>query len=265
MDASIIISVYKNTKALQLILESLRVQTVKNFEVIVSEDGEDFNMKKFVEEYDWFCSYQHLTQPDIGWRKNRAMNRAIINAKNEWLILIDGDCILHPRFVEMHLRYAKLNRILLGRRVKLSEAVTNQIMEGQVHVDKIGRNMFKYAITKKAKQIEDGIFIPFFLNKELHKSERFIGCNLSMHRDAIFAINGFDEDYKKPCVGEDDDINWRFKAMGYEFYSVRHRAIQYHLHHKENWIEYTDNMNLMKEKQLLGNPVCERGINLHLV
>jgi glycosyltransferase involved in cell wall biosynthesis len=102
-------------RALQLILESLRVQTCKDFDIIISEDGEDASMRQFVEQYDWFCVYQHLTQTDIGWRKNRALNRAVLKANNEWLIFIDGDCVVHHRFVEMHLHYAKADRILLGK------------------------------------------------------------------------------------------------------------------------------------------------------
>ena len=144
MKATIIISVYKNVRALQLILESLRVQTCKDFDIIISEDGEDASMRQFVEQYDWFCEYQHLTQPDVGWRKNRALNRAILAAKNEWLIFIDGDCLVHSRFVEMHLRYAAPNRILLGRRVKLLKVMSDKIFNGKIKLSQIGMNMIKY-------------------------------------------------------------------------------------------------------------------------
>ena len=91
MKATVVISVYKNVKALSLILESLRVQTCKDFDIIISEDGEDAAMRQFVEQYDWFCRYKHLTQTDDGWRKNRALNRAVLAANNGWLIFIDGD------------------------------------------------------------------------------------------------------------------------------------------------------------------------------
>lgn len=263
MKASIIISVYKNTQALYFVLESLRRQTILDFEIIISEDGEDKAMSDFVKNYDWFCEYQHLTQPDVGWRKNRALNRAILAAKNEWLIFIDGDCLVHRRFVEMHLRYALPNRILLGRRVKLLKVMSDKIFNGKIKLSQIGMNMIKYLFVSGAKQVEDGIFVPLLLNKEIHKAKRLIGCNMSFSKAAIVAINGFDEDYIKPCVGEDSDINWRFKAMGYEFYSVRNRAILYHLYHKENWVEFSENKAMMKQKQIVGKVQCERGINLH--
>jgi glycosyltransferase involved in cell wall biosynthesis len=44
MKVSIIIAVYKDFEALHLIIESLKVQTHKNFEVIIAEDGSNQNM-----------------------------------------------------------------------------------------------------------------------------------------------------------------------------------------------------------------------------
>ncbi|NPA60224.1 MAG: glycosyltransferase, partial [Epsilonproteobacteria bacterium] len=45
---SIIISVYKNTSALELILKSLANQTHKVDEIIISEDGDSKEMKEFI-------------------------------------------------------------------------------------------------------------------------------------------------------------------------------------------------------------------------
>ena len=39
MKVSVIIAVYKDVEALELIIESLKNQTYKNFEVIIAEDG----------------------------------------------------------------------------------------------------------------------------------------------------------------------------------------------------------------------------------
>ena len=87
---------------------------------------------------------------------------------------------------------------------------------------------------------------------------------MSFHRDAIVRINGFDEDYTSPATGEDADIAWRLRTAGYQFVSVRNRAIVYHLHHKENWTDQTDNLNMMKRKIKSNQFVCTNGINLHL-
>ena len=260
MEASIIISVYKNVENLKLILESLRIQTKKVSEVIVSEDGEDVGMRTFVENYNWFCPYQHFTQPDEGWRKNRALNRAIVAAKNEWLIFIDGDCVLHPRFVEMHLRYAAPNRILLGKRVKLSPTISQKMLEGNFSYP------FKWwrLFNSGCRYADEGIFVSICLNKQLRSTRHLTGCNMSFFRAAIISINGFDEEYVKPAVGEDADIDWRFRAKGYEFVSVRNRAIVYHLYHKESWSNQDENLDIMHRNQQNNQVFCSKGIDQYL-
>ena len=49
MKASVIVAVYKDIEALELIIESLKNQTYKNFEVVIAEDGQDEKMKAFIE------------------------------------------------------------------------------------------------------------------------------------------------------------------------------------------------------------------------
>ena len=48
MKVSVIIAVYKDVEALELIIESLKNQTYKNFEVIIAEDGQDEKMQAFI-------------------------------------------------------------------------------------------------------------------------------------------------------------------------------------------------------------------------
>lgn len=265
MKATIIISVYKNVRALQLILESLRVQTCKDFDIIISEDGEDASMRQFVEQYDWFCEYKHLTQTDVGWRKNRALNRAILAANNEWLIFIDGDCVVHHRFVEMHLRYAKADRILLGKRVKLSNEISSQLLDAVISIFDLSALMWRLLFGNRGcRYVDEGLFFPYLLFLPLRSTRSLTGCNMSFSREAIMSINGFDEDYVRPAIGEDVDIYWRLKANGYEPFSIRNRAIAYHLYHKENWTEQEENKALMNRNKVKNQVVCINGINNHI-
>lgn len=265
MRASIIISVYKNIEALRLILDSLRVQSVQDFEIIISEDGTDASMRQFVEGYDWFCSYQHLTQSDEGWRKNRALNRAIVAAKTDWLIFIDGDCIVHPRFVEMHLHYAKPDRILLGKRVKLSSEVSQKLLDKSMSLCQLSKYMWKLLFNSKGcRYVDEGLFFPYLLCWPMRSTRSLTGCNMSFSRQAILSINGFDEEYKRPAIGEDVDIHWRLKAKGYKSVSIRNRAIAYHLYHKENWTEQEENRAIMLQNQSQNRVVCKDGIDKYL-
>lgn len=127
--ASIIISIYSNVEALRVVLDSLNRQTERNFEIIISEDADFPHVREFCAQYPFTNDYQLLTQPDLGWRKNRALNNAIRAARSEWLIFIDGDCVLHPRFVEFHLRLSGSRHIVAGKRVKLNAELSSLLLQ----------------------------------------------------------------------------------------------------------------------------------------
>lgn len=267
-NASVIISVYDKSDFLQLILDSLKKQSVQNFEIIISEDGCSQKMSDFIKNYPFTTKYKHLTQEDIGWRKNRALNNAIRNASGDWLIFIDGDCVVHPRFVEMHLRYASENLILSGRRIKLDEQSSIEFMkEGLSYINNIFLRLLKKQILKKGKSIyiEEGLYIApnsiFSFIRKFRKFGRVLGCNMSFSRHAIYAINGFDETYTSPSVGEDTDVAWRFKAAGYKMKSLRNLAVQYHLYHQMNWSNNQKNKEKMLVNQKINKYLCDKGIN----
>lgn len=265
--ASVIVSVYDNTEFLTIVLDSLKLQTEKDFEIIISEDGRSEKMRLFIENYSFENDMQHLTQDDIGWRKNRALNNAIRHAKSDWLIFIDGDCVLHNRFVEMHVRYARENDILAGKRVKL-DTDTSLFLESNSpqSISDMQKMLSKRLLFRKGniKFIEESVFISpdGFLRfiPKIRKARRLVGCNMSFSKKAIYAINGFDEDYVLPAVGEDTDLAWRFQAAGFNLKSVRNLAVQYHLYHKENWVNRTVNMNRMMDNQQKNRYICENGL-----
>ncbi len=264
---SIIVSVYKNVRFLKVVLDSLKLQTVKNFEIIISEDGCSEQMSTFIENFAFEHDFLHLTQEDLGWRKNRAMNRAIVASKSDWLIFIDGDCVLHPRFVEMHLRYATENRVLGGKRVKLNPSLTQILLENVSNFQQIQKQLI-YRLFSNKKGIgfiEEGIFLApdrlFGFIPKIRKINHLKGCNMSFSKKAIEAINGFDEDYILPAVGEDEDLTWRFKAAGFKLFSVRNLALQYHLYHTESWINQDENLDKMHDKQLRNEYICKNGLN----
>lgn len=51
MRVSLIIAVYKDVESLSLIIQALKRQTYKNFEVIIAEDGKNIQMKEYIYDY----------------------------------------------------------------------------------------------------------------------------------------------------------------------------------------------------------------------
>jgi cellulose synthase/poly-beta-1,6-N-acetylglucosamine synthase-like glycosyltransferase len=264
---SLIISVYKNVRDLEVVLEGLKFQSFKEFEIIISEDGESEDMHNFVRAYKHPNKIIHLTQADVGWRKNKALNNAIRKSSGDYLVFIDGDCVLHHKFMENHLRYANSRHIVAGKRLKLGPQFSNYLRSNIHLLPVLEKSIVGKAKAEKkngARFIEEGYYFGpesiFGFIPRLRKISQLKGCNMSFHKEAIEKINGFDEDYILPAIGEDIDLTWRFKGVGYTLFSVRNLAVQYHLHHRENWTEQSINHQMMTQKMMRFEFICKNGL-----
>ena len=264
--ATVIISVYKNAEALRVVLDSLLHQTEKDFEIIISQDGNDSCIESLCSSYSFRNEWSLITQQDLGWSKNSALNKSVKAAKGDWLIFIDADCVLHPRFVEYHLRLSGKNFIVAGKRVKLNSRLSCMLLESYRNIKLIERCLFKalFSNHKDIGFIEEGFFINpngiLGFIPRLRRMTNLKGCNMSFSKDAAYAINGFDEDYRLPAIGENIDLTWRFIQAGYKIVSARNMAVQYHLNHKENWVSQEENIRQMNEKREKNIYFCKNGL-----
>jgi hypothetical protein len=79
----------------------------------------------------------------------------------------------------------------------------------------------------------------------------------------LLAVNGFDADYVRAGVGEDNDIEWRLLENGVGFKSMKNKAIVYHLHHERSYSEdgVQANFRLWDEKKKANHIRCLNGID----
>ena len=110
MNCSLIICTYNWHEALALVLSSIASQSILPDEVIVADDGSDESTAKVIMKYAEIMPIPivHSWQEDIECRIPRSRNRAIAKAKFEYIIMIDGDTVLHKDFVKDHKRVAKI-------------------------------------------------------------------------------------------------------------------------------------------------------------
>lgn len=264
--ASLIISIYDNTTFLRAVLDSLALQTETDFEVIISEDGCRPAVADFVRRYPFQNDVQHLVQEDIGWRKEMALNKAIRAARADRLVFIDGDCVLHPRFMEWHIRWAEEGTVLAGNRIKLPPRLSRRLLsDTKGFLPRLPLAILRTALTRSEhlRHAEEGFYFspagfPGCLLR--HRRISLIGSNMSFSKSAIETINGFDENYVKPAIGEDADLNWRFRQAGFRFRSLRNFAVQYHLHHPEIWHDQSENTAYFEAKKARGEYVCKNGL-----
>jgi hypothetical protein len=94
----------------------------------------------------------------------------------------------------------------------------------------------------------------------LHSTVRgVLGSNFSVARQHLFAVNGFDEEYDGPGFGEDSDLQFRLELLGLRCVSLRHLAIQYHMHHPLTVIPRR-NIEMFERKRTDGRMRCRLGL-----
>lgn len=234
-------------------------QSDPRFEVIISEDDCDPASFDFIKEAQARFKFQilHVRQlKDDGFRKNEMLNSSIQKANYNYVAFIDGDCIPHKHFVKEYLKHVKPNTILYGRRANLGEKVSKELLSTK----NLGLLAYVKLVFSDSDSVKDAIYSP---NIRLSFKERgLVGCNWAVHKDHLFEVNGFDEDYTYPGVGEDVDIEWRLKAIGLKMFSMKYKANVFHIYHPRSYNEtgVQKNYKILKVKQDQELVKCLNGI-----
>lgn len=264
---TLIISVYKDTENLSCILEALSLQTHTVDEIIVSEDGQDPNMSEFIsQKKSVWPEIVHLSQEDNGFRKNCALNKAISTSKNELLIFIDGDCVPHKEFISAHAKNCQPGLVSVGRRAEPGPFFSALIKKNKWFLRAIQNKWFYLSLLipmtlDKGKNIEAGFYSPFLHTKNVNKEIGLLGCNFALYKQDILKINGFNEDYIYPGIGEDSDIEWRLNQLGIKSINIKFIATEYHLYHKSKYIPSQKNLNIFKTTRDNHIVFCKNGIH----
>lgn len=274
MKVSLIVAVYLDVEAVYLIFKSLKNQTYKNFEVIVAEDGESQVMLEAIESAKNEFSFEiiHLRQEDTGVRKSCSQNNGIKKSSGEYLIFIDGDCLLYSTFIQNHVALAQEKKIVTGRRVNVGPKYSLQLRNEEITSEWLEKNFLRkyFDIKEDAKlerHSEEGFRITphgliHKLMKRLRKKEfPLLGCNMSCYKSAMIEINGFDEALGNSAWASDTDLAWRFKGLGYKIVSARYIANEFHLFHKRSESEYNrGSMDQIEKNIKEKNFRCKDGI-----
>lgn len=268
---SLIISFYNKIELLKLIFASLEMQTLKDFEVVIADDG---SRREIVDEIqliknNYRFPIHHVWHEDNGWQKNKILNKAVVQATSDYLVFLDGDCLPHPMFLQEHFENKAANRVISGRRVMLTEKVSQKLNVSKMHSKYLQFWVFFELLVptlfcKFPTHVENMLHVR---NKWLRmlfikdKPRGFWGCNFSLHKSDIVKVNGFDERYTYPGTGEDTDLEDRLKRIGVHPLSKKHMVIQFHYYHVQFNTDYEPNKKLRADNITNGVSYTPYGIN----
>jgi glycosyltransferase involved in cell wall biosynthesis len=107
---SVIVPVYNRPEEVRELLQSLTHQIVKDFEVIIIEDGSSVCCDDVVDEFRNRLTIEYVIKPNSGPGPSRNIGYA--RAKGSYFVIFDSDCIIPPGYfdeVEKALRIEKLD------------------------------------------------------------------------------------------------------------------------------------------------------------
>ncbi|MCZ8205200.1 MAG: glycosyltransferase family 2 protein [Gemmatimonas sp.] len=109
---SLIIATYNWPQALAVVLRSVRAQQVWPTEVLIADDGSRSDTRALIdrERAGLPVPLVHVWHEDAGFRLAAIRNKAIAQARGDYIVQIDGDVVLHPRFIQAHAAYARGER-----------------------------------------------------------------------------------------------------------------------------------------------------------
>ena len=98
MKYSLIIPVYNRPDEVDELLASLEVQTQKDFEVVVVEDGSTIPCLNVVNEHASRLALRYYQKENSGPGQSR--NYGAERSQGEYLIVLDSDCVLPPGYLQ---------------------------------------------------------------------------------------------------------------------------------------------------------------------
>ncbi len=251
---------------LDLVCAALERQTTRDFEVLFCDDGSGPETRLVIESFTARSglSAKHLWQEHKGFRKCRILNQAARAAQGKVFVFLDGDCVPHRDFIRDHLDAQEPGRYLAGRRVELGEQLSANLSADDVRrgfFDRPNARLLWSSLRGETEFFNRSIRVPWPSVRARFGMDRVAdlkGCNYSIPREALEALNGFDEEYEG-YGREDTDIELRLQNLGYRIKSLKGLALQFHVWHPRR--EFTPaNDARLEEVKRSGRITCEKGL-----
>lgn len=239
LSISVIISTYNSKEWLRKVLEGYIYQDYSNFEVIVADDGSRTDTKELIASFQekYPVTLRHIWHEDQGYRRQRILNEAIIQASFEYILFTDGDCIPRKDFVSVHAKYAEKGFFLSGGYCKLpmktSEAISAEDIENENCFNVKWLKQYDKLKGTQSLKLNSGPTVASILDLITPTNASFNNCNSSAWKEDLIAINGYDE--RMQYGGPDRELGERLENYGLKSKQIRHKAICLHLDHARGY------------------------------
>ena len=261
---SVILATYNRPDALNLVLHSLLGQTDGCFEIVIADDGSSIDTANLIQTFlaNGSVHIKHVWQEDDGFRKAKILNVAIHAAAGEYLVFLDGDCVVQPDFIAQHRQLARAECMVTGSRILIEKEWAQQLCAQQTWSFTA---FLKHAVNARLtgqinKVLPLFVKLPWFPLRVYRAFEwrRIKGCNMACWKKDALAIEGFDEE----LVGwghEDADFVFRLSEIGITRISGAWATEVLHLWHKT-----ADKSQALKNAEIVRSKIMAKSKNQQL-
>lgn len=172
---SVIIPVFNRPEEVKELLQSLVNQEVKDFEVLIIEDGSTLKCKEYVEAFKEQLEIRYFYKENSGQGFSR--NYGFSRAKGEWLVVFDSDCIIPSHYfkaVEAFLMdhevdafggpdkaHSEFNSVQKAISYSMTSFfTTGGIRGGKKHIGTFHPRSFNMGIKKEVFDVTKGYILP---------------------------------------------------------------------------------------------------------
>ena len=231
---SIIVCTYQRPANLQRVLASIAGQQGADgqFEVVVADDGSTDETPRIVEQFRKSVRFpvHFTTHPHGGFCPGRARNEGVAASRGEYVLLLDGDCLLPRDHVRMQLAKRRPGVVRVGDSIRLAPGPSASVSEEFAAHGRLAR----LASIPELARIQLRAAKSTFYNLRNHPDRpRLIANNVALWKEDYERVNGFDQSY----VGwgaEDDDFGFRLRRAGLQLRTILWWTTCYHLWHPKD-------------------------------
>jgi glycosyltransferase involved in cell wall biosynthesis len=230
-EIAILVSSYERPGHLQRVLASIAAQrdVVGALEVVVTDDGSRDETPRMVERFAASVNFpvRFTTHPHDGFQLARSRNEGVAASTAPYLLFLDGDCVIPPDHVRIHLDRRRRGFAMAGYYIHLNQAISQQVTEEEVRL-----SWFEHRVplSKRLKMRWRHVRAMFYVALRDPTRPKLLGGNLGIARADYERVNGYDENFRGwGC--EDDDLRLRLRAAGIGVASIAWWTHAYHLWH----------------------------------
>lgn len=267
---SVIVTTYNWKEALAACLASLFAQTDTDFEIIIADDGSRSDTGELIKlmQLQSPVPLKHCYHEDQGFRAGTIRNKAVAASAGDYLLFLDGDCVVFPHFIQRHRQLAQQGYFVPGNRILLNQIFTQTVLQTQLPLYKQSVLTFiKWRLQGKINRLLPLLYLPLESLRLLRPDywQQAMTCNLAIWREDFVAVNGFDQVFEGWGY-EDSDLVIRLLHHGIKRKEGRFAVPVLHLWHKQNdRSEQQQNYQRLMERLAQADFVrAEKGVSQYL-